>query len=307
MNNLDKKFKEIWKIISNAKYITICTHTQPDGDTLGCAIALKELIKLNCKNNVDVKISGGDYPRNLTFLIKEPISLVSQEYFDKSLKIVVDTSTKKRIFDQRVIPKESLKLDHHPNEEKWLYEIGGDYWPAEGQVITLMTKSLNLKVNDIVLEGLAVAILTDTEFFRERNITNETFDMMSFLMSKGLDYLSLVQKMQMNVNENKLIFNGCKNIQSRGIVSWIITDDIIPNDIAKPLVSKLGELVDTEVWVAFMKQENHFRCSIRSKKSFDVSKIAKYFGGGGHFNSAGFVIENIDKINDVIDYINGVA
>lgn len=307
MNNLEVKFREIWKIISNAEYITLCTHTQPDGDTLGCAIALQELIKLNCKNNVDVKISGADYPRNLSFLIKEPISLVNQEYFDKSLKVVVDTSTKKRIFDQRVIPEESLKLDHHPCEEKWLYEIGGDYWPAEGQVITLLVKTLNLKVNNIVLEGLAVAILTDTEFFRERNITSETFDMMSFLMSKGLNYLDLVQKMQMNPNENKLIFNACKDIKTEGIVSWIITDDIIPNDIAKPLVSKLGELVDTEVWIAFMKQENYFRCSIRSKKSFNVSQVAKHFGGGGHFNSAGFVIKEIREVNNAINYINKLA
>ena len=54
--------------------------------------------------------------------------------------------------------------------------------------------------------------------------------MMSFLMSKGLNYLDLVQKMQMNTNENKLIFNACKDIKTEDIVSWIITDDIIPND-----------------------------------------------------------------------------
>jgi len=42
---------------------------------------------------------------------------------------------------------------------------------------------------------------------------------MSFLMSKGLNYLDLVKKMQMNTNENKLIFNACKNIKIKGIVS----------------------------------------------------------------------------------------
>ena len=84
-------------------------------------------------------------------------------------------------------------------------------------------------------------------------------------------------------------------------------DDIIPNDIAKPLVSKLGELVDTEVWIAFMKQENYFRCSIRSKKSFNVSQVAKHFGGGGHFNSAGFIIKEPREVDNVINYINKLA
>ena len=72
-------------------------------------------------------------------------------------------------------------------------------------------------------------------------------------------------------------------------------------------MSKLGELVDTEVWIAFMKQENYFRCSIRSKKSFNVSQVAKHFGGGGHFNSAGFVIKEIREVNNAINYINKLA
>jgi hypothetical protein len=56
-----------------------------------------------------------------------------------------------------------------------------------------------------------------------------------------------------------------------------------------------------------MKQENYFRCSIRSKKSFNVSQVAKHFGGGGHFNSAGFIIKEIREVNNAINYINKLA
>lgn len=305
MNNLKEKFITFWNYISNAKYITLCTHIEPDGDTLGSAIAFKEIIALNCPNVKEVLISGGDYPRNLSFLIKKPISLVSQDFFDKSLKVVVDTSTKNRIFDKRVIPEKSLKFDHHPEEEKWLFEIGGDYWPATGQLLTLLIKTLNLKVNETALEGLAVAIITDTEYFLERNISAETFDMMSFLMSKGLKYSELLAKMQLNKNEAQQIFDVCKNMQTKGIVTYAISEKVVTNDLARPLVAQFVSLSNSEVSLVILKRvQGNYRCGIRSRTYYNVSEVAKHFGGGGHHNSSGFMIDNLQKLDEIIDFIN---
>lgn len=40
------------------------------------------------------------------------------------------------------------------------------------------------------------------------------------------------------------------------------------------------------VW--YMAADNHVRCSLRSNGDYDVSAIARAFGGGGHRNAAGF-------------------
>ena len=41
----------------------------------------------------------------------------------------------------------------------------------------------------------------------------------------------------------------------------------------------------------FIDKENVCRCSLRSNGDYDVSAIAKAFGGGGHKNAAGFTID----------------
>ncbi|UUD36900.1 Bifunctional oligoribonuclease and PAP phosphatase nrnA [Mycoplasmopsis californica] len=301
---MKQQFKKFWSYILKNEYITLCTHIEPDGDTLGSAVALAEVIKLNAKNVKQVKISGGVFPRNLNFLINQQISTVSTDFFEKSLKIVIDTSTVSRIYDDRVVPEQSLKIDHHPLENNWLFEIGGDKWPATGQLLTQVIKELKLKVNYLALEGLAVAIITDTENFKERNITSETFEAMAFLLENGLDYLNLVKKMSLLPNENKQIFKYLKDVKREQNITYVVADEPVHNDIVRPLVAKLAELSDTEVCVAFLKKDDgNYRAEIRSKTNFDVSKIATHFGGGGHLNSSGFIVKNRSDIKQVLDYI----
>ncbi|QKT05711.1 bifunctional oligoribonuclease/PAP phosphatase NrnA [Mycoplasma sp. OR1901] len=304
---LVNQLKKFWEIVLQAEYITLCTHIEPDGDTLGSAVALKELIWLNSPKIKDVKISGKDYPRNLSFLLSEKADLVSDEFFDKSLKVVVDTSTKSRIYDQRVVTKEALKIDHHPFENEWLFEIGGDNWPATGQLVAMLIKHLNLKTNNLALEGAAVAILTDTEFFKERNISAETFEAMKVLFEHNLNYPSLLIKMQLNNEELETIWSVCYNKKVDKYVTYTVSNEIITNDIARPLVAKFVEISNTDITIAFLKREQgDYRAEIRSNGSFDVSLIAKHFGGGGHHNSSGFIIENEEKIANVIKYINNL-
>ncbi|WP_427902782.1 DHH family phosphoesterase [Metamycoplasma alkalescens] len=302
---LKDKFIEFWRYIEKAKKITLCTHIEPDGDTLGSAVALKNLILLNTKNK-EVKISGGDYPRNLVFLEEdEKIGLVDDSFFNESLKIVVDTSTIKRIFDQRVISKEALKIDHHHCENEWLFEIGGDFWPATGQIVAKLAKDLNLQVNKKVVEALAVAIITDTEFFKERNVNAETFECMQYLLENNLAYNQLLKKMQLNQEENDFIFNAIKNIKSNGIISYLVVNEVVSNGLARPLVAKFTEMSSTEISLVFLKRkENDYRCEIRSKTNYDVSKIAAYFLGGGHFNSAGFIQKDLSNLDAILKYIN---
>ncbi|PZV99249.1 DHH family phosphoesterase [Metamycoplasma auris] len=303
--DLKNKFNNFWKYIKEAKKITLCTHIEPDGDTLGSAVALQHLILLNEKDK-EVRISGSDYPRNLLFLLdNKQGNLVDDEFFSESLKIVVDTSTKERIYDQRVITKKALKIDHHPFENEWLFEIGGDFWPATGQLITKLAKELKLKVNEKVLEALGVAILTDTEFFKERNVNSETFECMQYLLDNNLNYSQLIKKMQLNNDELDFIFNAINNKKVKGIVSYLVVDEVVSNDIVRPLVAKFVELSNTEVSLAILRSINNvYRCEIRSKTNYNVSKVANHFLGGGHFNSSGFIIENLSNLNEILDYIN---
>lgn len=58
------------------------------------------------------------------------------------------------------------------------------------------------------------------------------------------------------------------------------------------LVGKLAESAHFAVgW--FQRQDGRFVYSLRSRGDFDVSEVAKGFGGGGHRNAAGFTVDSL--------------
>ncbi|MCV3743366.1 DHHA1 domain-containing protein [Ureaplasma sp. ES3154-GEN] len=302
-NQLISLLHTFWEYIKKYDKITLCTHIEPDGDTLGSAVGLQELIRLAFPNK-QVRISGDDYPRNLQFLLDGPAGLVDDTFFNESLKIVVDTSTYRRIYDQRVNPATSLKIDHHHEEGEWMFAIGGDYWPATGEPLVVLADVLNLKTNQRCLEGLATAILTDTEFLRERNISSQTFLALSWLIERGLDYLGLIKKLALTNEENKLVFSYLNQKQRQDNIDFLVVDTVVHNDIVRPLTAKFAEIASSEVCFMLLKKlDGKYRGEIRSKTSYDVSRVAKVFGGGGHFNSAGFIIEKPDQVKNIIQTI----
>ncbi|MCV3734120.1 DHHA1 domain-containing protein [Ureaplasma miroungigenitalium] len=305
--NLIHDLKTFWNYVTKAKKVVLCTHVEPDGDTLGSAIALQELIRLNLPDK-PVQISGYDYPRNLHFLIDEPINLVSDDFFDDALKIVVDTSTQRRIQDSRVQTQHALKFDHHQEEGEWLFAIGGDHWPATGEPLSILAATLDLKVNEKCLEALGTAILTDTEFMRERNISDQTFAVMAWLIQKGLDYLGLLKKLQLTTSEKNLIFNYLNQKQIQDDIDFLIVNEVVPNDIVRPLTAQFAQLAGSEVCFMLLKKpDGNYRGEIRSKTTFDVSRVAKIFGGGGHFNSAGFIVASPEYAKQIIKEIKLLA
>ena len=52
-------------------------------------------------------------------------------------------------------------------------------------------------------------------------------------------------------------------------------------------------------------EKQEYKVSLRSNKYIDVSKIAKYFGGGGHIKAAGFTMRGsaYDVINNITEHI----
>ena len=100
------------------------------------------------------------------------------------------------------------------------------------------------------------------------------------------------------VGEDKLLIVASDRISAFDV----ILDDPIPNKgkiltgltdfwfkELDGIVSQLRVTKGTEVAV-FMYETavNQWKVSLRSKKSIDVSRTARYFGGGGHVRAAGF-------------------
>lgn len=60
------------------------------------------------------------------------------------------------------------------------------------------------------------------------------------------------------------------------------------------LVGHMAE-IDPDLFAAgwFQRSDGKYQYSLRSRGAFDVSAVAKQFGGGGHKNAAGFTVEKL--------------
>jgi len=295
MNNT---YKEIWEEILKHNNITIVTHIDPDGDTIASATALKHLLLTNT-NFKNIKISSDKAPRYISFL--DESEDVSDEFFYNSQIIVVDTSTKSRIFDKRVNTEKSIKIDHHHKEGKWKMEIGGDDWPATGQVLYEMAKKLNLKINKRVAEALWVAIWTDTDGMSQRSPSSITVEAIETLINNKDDVL---KKMELIKEEKEHINRLSKELVITENVCYLLSEEVVPNDYIRQMTGEFSNKKGFEVYISVVKiKENLYRGEIRSKGKIDVSYYAKKFGGGGHFSSSGFKVDSLKKAKEYVDFL----
>ena len=118
---IKKTFLEIIKEVEKASKVIIFTHVNPDGDTIGTSIALKELLLLNT-NQTKVFITGDNFPSNLQWLGQN--DQLNDEEFENALAILVDCSNLKRCFDHRITKcLKMIKIDHHhPEGSSWFFK-----------------------------------------------------------------------------------------------------------------------------------------------------------------------------------------
>ena len=70
------------------------------------------------------------------------------------------------------------------------------------------------------------------------------------------------------------------------------------------IVSQLRITKGVEVAIFLYEQEpNVYKVSLRSKEKVDVSRVAVYFGGGGHVKAAGCTMPG--TVHDVINNLAG--
>lgn len=294
-----KNANAIWEIITKHKQVTLFTHIDPDGDTIGSALALKCLIKEN-HPDIEVKISGDKNPDYLAFL--EEAERVSDEFFNNSLKIVIDTSSTRRIFDKRVKTEEAIKIDHHHKENDWLIEIGGDHWPATGEVIYEFARLNNLIMSREFYKYVFIAIWTDTSGLSERALTPDT----KMIIDNCPDKEELIAMLNISEKHQTLFGKTQEDIVETGSGAYVIVKEEVLNDLYRPLITFLWQELNKKRYYSYLivavQTEFEYRIGFRSKNNFDVSEIAVKFGGGGHRSSAGIRTKDQSNIKEIIDY-----
>ncbi|QGS51663.1 DHH family phosphoesterase [Spiroplasma tabanidicola] len=302
-------FTKLIELISSHNKIILLRHISPDFDAIGSQMSIFQFINDNFKNKT-IKL-GTTLPEEYKCIGKVD-NLVEQD-FEKALVIITDTANTARIDIEDVnwLKKATVfKIDHHVNVDKYAdYEIVDASYPATCELLTDLFSKSNLIFSDKTAFYLFHGLVTDTDRFMFRNVTNRTFKMAEILSKKIEDLNSIYKNIyQINTNEIRLkgyILSNFKIVKNEIAYIYLNKEVLKEYEINNPdkvalWVNMLGEIKNIKLWLFFVENDSHIRTEFRSQ-SINVRLIAEKFNGGGHVSASGAKLFDSKSIDLVIE------
>ncbi len=294
--------EQIAEVVRERKSYVVMSHARPDGDALGCTLAmtlcLRELGKDVVAWNEDGMLEKLRFLPGSELVIKPP---AEPQQFD--VAIVLDNAVKNRAGRciEAVAPGALwINIDHHITNDRYgdLAYIDSTA-PATGQILYELFRQCDLPLTYPMADNLFVAISTDTGSFQYPNTTARTYEIGAELVRAGVKVGDLSQKMYESYPRRRLellreMLNVLKFSSGDRVASFALTAataerlGVQPED-NEGLIDHIRS-VQGVVVAAFFEElgDERIRISLRSKSpKADVSKICGQFGGGGHTLAAG--------------------
>ncbi len=307
-----EKLTEIYNKIKAYQKIIILPHARPDGDCMGTAFGLKDIIEQSFKDKT-VFVSGEE--ADFTKFIGR-VDTLEDEDFKGALVISVDTGNQERIADQRYDKGDFLiKIDHHI-----LVNSFGDieYVDTSRPAATLIILDMfylfsdELSISQKGMQALYAGTLTDTGRFKYQGVNGDTFRRIAMLYDRGLEtetvYRYLDTKSEALTRFKGYVLLNYKKT-THGVAYIEITHELIEEhgvtiEEASSLVNELGVFEDCPVWALFAEYEEKIvRGRLRSKGPA-VNELANRFDGGGHAMASGVNLGTWEKQKEILNALD---
>ena len=300
-------YKKFAEFLQDKEKICVIQAENPDGDSLGSAIALDYLlgekqVSLYCP--VDV-------PKYLHYFTDW--SRVSNEFdFKADGYIIVDTAAEvllSKLLDDttirnRLYAAPVLVIDHHetPDDLTFPHEAIIEQLPSCTTVIYKIAKELEAEINSSAAEAIFQGLLSDTLGLTGAAVTAETFEIAADLTRLGASISELEERRREYMKKSPRILDYKADLIHRieysldGALATVhipwddireYSDEYNPNVL---ILEEMRLVEGVKVAVAIKtypdgKVTGKIRCS---SDAMVADKIAGFFGGGGHPYAAGF-------------------
>jgi phosphoesterase RecJ-like protein len=293
---------EIADILRTRQRFVVISHARPDGDALGCTLAmalcLRQLGKDVTAWNEDGVLEKFRYLPSSELITQPPAEPRSFE-----VAIVLDNAVENRAGTARTAIAHAdmwINIDHHHTNSRYgdLAYVDSTA-PAAGQVLYELFRQCDLPLTYEMADNLFVAISTDTGSFQYPSTTARTYEIAADLIRLGVNVGNLSQKMYESYPRRRLellraLLSVLRLTSRDRVASFALSAEtalklgVLPEDNEGLIDSIRG--IDTVVAAAFFEElgDGKIRISLRSKSPrVDVSKVCGLFGGGGHKLAAG--------------------
>ncbi|MPW25831.1 bifunctional oligoribonuclease/PAP phosphatase NrnA [Alkalibaculum sp. M08DMB] len=308
---------DIIEAIKNNQSFVISSHKSPDGDSIGSCIALGLALKRLNKTVTYVMEYAPEKFRFLNEITNFNDHYTSLQNYDVGL--FLDCSNIEHLHNSSLLDNcdMSINIDHHISNTKYgNLNFIDTCASATGEVIFELINKLNVPLEKEMSAALYTAIVTDTGNFKYSNVTSRTHYIVSKLYEVPNSYsdINTIIFDEHSYEKIKLIGKGLSNLyitkDNKVSIILLTLDDLrnISESVdLEGIINYARDIRGVEVAV-FIKEtnKNTFRVSFRSNTNFDVSRLAAYYGGGGHMKASGCTIEGITSdqiIKDIIDQI----
>ena len=301
---------QIAEKILKAKSFILTTHKSPDADGLACVLAFHWALSEKKKKVQSILVDSP--PPRYDFMGHQGLV----EIFDDNKKIeafdlalVFDTSDPKMLEPLYAKLKkargEILFIDHHLGHHLGSSQGGSalvdEGASSTGELCYELLQQINTPIDQKTARALYTSIVFDTGLFRGSKNLAKAFDVCSklyddigphniyeklfcsFSRAEWKQTLSVLTKAQfMEGGQIGWIEMDAPALKTKGLKLFHLLDAL--DFLMKVKTVKAGVL-------AIEKSPGLYKVSLRGKWGVDVFSAAKFFGGGGHRQSAGFSVK----------------
>ena len=293
-------FEQVINEIERYDRIVIHRHQNPDGDALGSQIGLKHILRENYSEKEIYMV--GDPAKRYSFMEDSVMDEIPDELYEGALAIILDTSAKALISDDRyTLAERTIGIDHHIYcEEITDVEVRDTSFESCCGLVTAFAMECGLRLNLLAATSLYTGMVTDSGRFRYDSTSSNTFKLAAFLMEQPIDTNEIYRNLYADdFARVRLRAKFVLKIQfTEHNVAYIYTtkEELAQYEadtftISRGMVGTMGDLKGVDIWVNFTETEQGVLCELRSGK-YNINPIAVKYGGGGHQKASGATVKD---------------
>ncbi len=307
------KIKQLELMVSEAQNITLCTHTSPDADTIGSALALRNVllqmnknVKVVCPNVAPDFISWLPGIENILIHDNEGKE-VQEAVVNCDLLFAMDFNAPHRTsnIEKYMLDTKGKKIliDHHLFPEENYFDLMFSF-PEKSSTSELLFDILDVSsfskyINKEIAECIFVGLMTDTGSFAYSCDSPETFETAAKLIRHGVkvkeihdrvfnnNTIDRLRILGLGINERLKVFPE----NNSAYISFSKEDLDSFGDkegLTEGIVNYALSIKGIGFATLLTEKGDKIKMSFRSKKEFNVNQFAREnFEGGGHHNAAG--------------------
>ena len=300
----------IFERIADADTIMLFRHVRIDGDCVGAAKGLKEIILATWpeKKVYLIDEERSDY---LAFLGPDDAPVADEVYAD-ALGIVIDVGNHEHISNPKyALCRQLIKIDHHIERDPYGDINWVEDWRSSAcEMIAAFYDDFRsqLRLTRKAAECLYAGMVTDSGRFMYEGVRGDTMRLAGLMLDAGVDTETLYAHLYLRTfDELKFKAAIYENMQlTPNGVAWIhVSGDMqkqfgLTFETASTSVSSLSDIRGVLCWLAFIDTpDGEIRVRLRSRFAA-INTIAEKYHGGGHACASGATVYSLEEMQALI-------